>query len=50
VQLLSEESYGLAARLERAYLLGSGSQQPMVSGLQSVGAESFDYWDEELVL
>jgi hypothetical protein len=48
--MLLPQSYGLADRLAKAYLLGAKALQPCSSGLQPVGADSFDYWEESLVI
>ena len=50
LNLLSDASFGLAQSLERAWLLGSGSQQPAASGLQAVPDTAFDIWEESLAL
>ena len=52
-ELMSEQAWGLAERLESAWVLGSASRQPAATGLQSLGSERFDrfdYWDESLAL
>ena len=48
--MLSPQSYGLAERLAKSYLLGAKALQPFSSGLQQVGADKFDYWEESLVI
>jgi hypothetical protein len=48
--MLLPQSYGLAERLAKAYLLGAKALQPCSSGLQPVGADNFDYWEESLVI
>ncbi|HEY9107446.1 MAG TPA: hypothetical protein VIN58_12280, partial [Roseateles sp.] len=50
LNLLSDASFGLAQSLERAWLLGSGSQQPAASGLRAVADTAFDTWEESLAL
>jgi hypothetical protein len=48
--LLSEQSYGLAERLERAYVLGTPGAQPLISGLDSFSEDTFDYWVDTLTV
>jgi hypothetical protein len=50
LDLLSDASFGLSRQLERAWLLGSGSQQPAASGLQAATDTAFDVWEESLAL
>jgi hypothetical protein len=54
LNLLSDASFGLAQSLtldlERAWLLGSGSQQPAASGMSAVPDTAFDIWEESLAL
>jgi hypothetical protein len=49
-ELLADASFGLAGRLEQAWLLGSRSQQPASAGLRSVGSDRFDIWEDSLAL
>jgi hypothetical protein len=48
--LLSAQSYGLAERLERAYVLGTPGAQPLISGLDSFSEDTFDYWVDTLTV
>jgi hypothetical protein len=48
--LLSDQSFGLAGRLEQAYILGTPGSQPMVSGLTSFSQNTFEYWVDTLSL
>ena len=48
--LLADASFGLAQRLEQAWLLGSSSQQPAATGQQSLGSPRFDIWEDSLAL
>jgi len=52
IDLLSDASFGMAERLESAWLLGGNSgPQPASSGLLKQAADShFDAWEESLVL
>jgi hypothetical protein len=46
--LLSENSYGLASRLQQAYVLGTPGEQPFVSGLNTFSQDTFEYWVDTL--
>ncbi len=48
-ELLADEAWGLAVRLEKAWLLGAADRQPAASGA-STSAERFDFWEDSLVL
>ena len=48
--LLSDQSFGLAGRLEQAYILGTPGSQPSVSGLGSFSQNTFEYWVDTLSL
>ena len=50
LDLLSDAAFGLAQSLERAWLLGSGSEQPAASGLRAAADAAFDVWEESLAL
>jgi hypothetical protein len=47
-ELLADASFGLAGRLEQAWVLGTTSQQPAATGLRSVGSARFDVWEDSL--
>jgi hypothetical protein len=47
--MMSSQSYGLAARLEQAWVLGSPGSQPLANGASSTDPV-FDYWVESLEL
>jgi hypothetical protein len=40
----------IAERLQRAYLLGSPGEQPLISGLSTFSQDSFEYWVNTLSL
>jgi hypothetical protein len=48
--LLSDNSYGLANRLQQSYILGTPGEQPLVSGLDTFSQDNFEYWVETLSL
>jgi hypothetical protein len=48
--LLSDSSYGLASRLQQAYILGTPGEQPLVSGLDTFSQDTFEYWVDTLSL
>jgi hypothetical protein len=48
--LLSDTSYGLANRLQQAYILGTPGEQPLVSGLDTFSQDTFEYWVDTLSL
>jgi hypothetical protein len=48
--LLSDSSYGLANRLQQAYVLGTPGEQPFVSGLDTFSQDTFEYWVDTLSL
>ena len=48
--LLSDSSYGLANRLQQAYILGTPGEQPLVSGLDTFSQDTFEYWVDTLSL
>jgi hypothetical protein len=45
------DSFGInATRLQRAYVLGSPGEQPLISGLSTFSQDSFEYWVNTLTL
>ena len=48
--LLDDNSYGLAARLDQSYVLGTPGEQPFVSGLATFSQDTFEYWIDTVSL
>ncbi|MBG6078024.1 hypothetical protein [Polaromonas sp. CG_9.11] len=48
--LLSDSSYGIAARLQQSYVLGSPGEQPLISGLSTFSQGNYDYSVNTLTL
>ncbi|MBU3897991.1 MAG: hypothetical protein KJ614_03545, partial [Gammaproteobacteria bacterium] len=48
--LLSDNSYGIANRLQQSYVLGSPGEQPFSSGLDTFSQDTFEYWVDTLSL
>jgi hypothetical protein len=48
--LLSDNSYGIANRLQRSYILGTPGEQPFISGLDTFSQDTFEYWVDTLTL
>jgi hypothetical protein len=46
----TDQSYGIAERLEKAYVLGTPGEQPLISGVQSFSQDNFEYWIDSLNL
>ena len=46
--LLNDQSYGIAEKLQRSYILGTPGAQPLVSGLGTFSQDSFEYWLDHL--
>jgi hypothetical protein len=50
IDLLSSNTYGIADRLQQAYILGTPGEQPLVSGLSTFSQDTFEYWVDTLSL
>ena len=48
--LLSDQSYGIASRLQQSYILGTPGEQPFVTGLDTFSQDAFEYWVDTLSL
>jgi hypothetical protein len=48
--LLSDNSYGIATRLQQSYILGTPGEQPFISGLDTFSQDTFEYWVDTLSL
>jgi hypothetical protein len=48
--LLSDNSYGIASRLQQSYILGTPGEQPFISGLDTFSQDTFEYWIDNLSL
>ena len=48
--LLSANSYGIANRLQKSYILGTPGEQPFISGLNTFSQDTFEYWVDTLTL
>ena len=48
--LLNDQSYGIAEKLERSYILGTPGAQPLISGLDTFSQDTFEYWVDTLTV